>query len=140
MAFGPANKRKRAKTIDISQIGALPMIMASAPQTTRRFVDRATARKGLRLNIIAESDSIQATRDLLIAGVGHTLAPYSALIAEVKNGLITGTPVRDFWIRRTLVRRNDRPISRVLREFQGLLGKQVNWFGQKLPDIKVRVK
>ena len=138
--FGPANKRKRAKTIDISQIGALPMIMASAPQTTRRFVDRAITRHGLKLNVIAESDSIQATRELLVAGVGHTLAPYSALIEDVESGLISGTPVQDFWIRRSLVRRNDRPISRALREFQGLLGKQVNQLGQKMPGIKVHGK
>jgi hypothetical protein len=48
--------------------------------------------------------------------------------------------VQDFWIRRSLVRRNDRPISRALREFQGLLGKQVNQLGQKMPGIKVHGK
>jgi hypothetical protein len=77
---------------------------------------------------------------LLVAGVGHTLAPYSALIEDVESGLISGTPVQDFWIRRSLVRRNDRPISRALREFQGLLGKQVNQLRQKMPGVKVHVK
>jgi hypothetical protein len=48
--------------------------------------------------------------------------------------------VQDFWIRRSLVRRNDRPISRALREFQGLLGKQVNQLRQKMPGVKVHVK
>jgi DNA-binding transcriptional LysR family regulator len=138
--FGPPNKRKRTKTTDLSQIAALPMIMASAPQTTRRFVDRITTRQSLKLNIIVESDSIQATRELLIASVGYTLAPHSALISDVESGLISGTPVQGFWIRRSLVRRNDRPISRALRVFHGLLGKQINQLGQKMPGIKVHVK
>jgi LysR family nitrogen assimilation transcriptional regulator len=138
--FGPRNRRKSADKTSIARIASLPMIMASAPQTTRRFVDRAAARRGLKLNVIAESDSIQATRELLIAGVGYTLAPYSALIGDVESGLMSGTPVREFWIRRSLVRRNDRPINRALQEFKGLVGNQVRLLGRKLPGIKILVK
>ena len=138
--FGPKNKRRRPKTESITQIGALPLIMASAPQTTRRFVDRAVARHSLKLNVIVVSDSIQATRELLVAGIGYTLAPYSALIGDVKAGLISGTPIRDFWIRRSFVRRNDRPMNRALQEFRNLLANQVTLLVQKLPELKALVK
>lgn len=71
--FGPPSKSKRA--IELIKIATLPMIMASAPQTTRRFVDRAAAQADIKIHIIAESVSIQATRELLISGVGYTVAP-----------------------------------------------------------------
>ena len=66
-------------------------------------------------------DSIQATREFIMAGVGFTIAPYSALIAEVERGLMSGQPMPKYSIRRTLVRRNDRPISRALGEFRAML-------------------
>jgi DNA-binding transcriptional LysR family regulator len=68
------------------------MIMVSASQTTRRLVDRTAAQSGIKIHIIAQSDSIQATRDLLISGVGYSVVPCSALIADVQRGLIFGDP------------------------------------------------
>jgi len=135
--FGPLTKRKRQLKMDIKRIAALPMIMACAPQTTRRFVDRALAQAGLRLNVIAESDSIQATREFLINGVGHTVAPCSALNADVENGLLYGTPIQNFSIRRSLVRRNDRPMNRALQEFKNLLLDQVREFGRHTSGVTV---
>jgi LysR family nitrogen assimilation transcriptional regulator len=138
--FGPKTKRRRMKMRSIAQIGAIPLIMASAPQTTRRFVDRAVTRHGLKLHVIVESDSIRVTRELLMAETGSTLAPYSALIGDVKAGLISGTPIRDFWIRRSFVRRNDRPMNRALQEFKILLANQVKFLAQKLPELKPLVE
>ncbi len=135
--FGPPEKRKRRAEIALGQIASVPMITARAPQTTRRLVDRALAQIGLKLNVVAESDSIPATRELLIANVGHTVAPYSALIADVEAGLISGRPIEDCRIRRSLVRRNDRPMSRAFREFKGLLAVQVRRFGQDRPGVTV---
>jgi DNA-binding transcriptional LysR family regulator len=66
------------------------MIMVSASQTTRGLVDRAAAQSGIKIHIIAESYSIQATRDLLISGVGYSVVPCSALIVDVQRGLIFG--------------------------------------------------
>jgi LysR family nitrogen assimilation transcriptional regulator len=135
--FGPPTTRKRASPIDIRRIAALPIIMTRAPQTTRRFVDRAIAQAGFQLNMIAESDSIQATREFLISGVGHTVAPCSALSADIDSGLLSGLPIRDFYIRRSLVRRNDRPMSRALQEFKTLLLDQVGSFAKSLSGVTV---
>jgi hypothetical protein len=90
--------------------------------------------------VIVESDSIRVTRELLMAETGSTLAPYSALIGDVKAGLISGTPIRDFWIRRSFVRRNDRPMNRALQEFKILLANQVKFLAQKLPELKPLVE
>ena len=135
--FSPANKRVRGYRVELSRIAALPMIVACAPQTTRRLLDRELTQKGLKLNVIAESDSIQVTRELILAGIGHTIAPYSALIADVQSGLLSGAPIANHSIRRSLVRRNDRPTNRAFHEFKTRLSMQVKQLGNGVRGVSV---
>ena len=131
--FGP--RRTRGPAVTLRRLAALPLIMARAPQTTRRMIEHAAAQAGLSLKVIAESDSVPATRELIRAGVGHTIAPYSALIDDVKRGVLSGQPIRGHRIRRSLVRRNDRPVSRALHEFKTLLTDEVTQFARALPSV-----
>lgn len=136
--FGPAGRKKTVrKRASLRELGRLPMILARAPQTSRGAIDRALAVARLKLNVVVESDSIQATRELVQEGVGHTIAPYSALAADVQRGLMWGVPIEDFSIRRSLVRRNDRPMSRALQEFRSVLAEAVTEFGRSLPAVTV---
>jgi len=135
--FGSLNRKATGTRITLQQVARLPLILARSPQTTRRMLDGVLAAGKLELNVVAESDSIQATREFIIAGVGYTIAPYSALIAEVERGIMSGQPIQKYSIRRSLVRRNDRPISRALQEFRLLLIEEVKDFGRKLPGITV---
>ncbi len=135
--FGPLNRKTAGTKATLRQIARLPMILARSPQTTRRIVDRELGAAKLKLNVVAESDSIQATREFIMAGVGFTIAPYSALIAEVERGLMSGQAMPKYSIRRTLVRRNDRPISRALGEFRAMLIEETREFGRRLPSVTV---
>jgi LysR family nitrogen assimilation transcriptional regulator len=134
--FGPASKKRPGKTT-LQQIAKLPMILARSPQTTRRVIDHALARAKLKLNVVAESDSIQATREFILGGVGHTIAPYSALIGDVERGLMSGRQLQSYSIRRSLVRRNDRPMSRAFQEFRTVLADEIRDFGRNLPGVTV---
>ena len=135
--FGPLNRKTAGTKATLRQIARLPMILARSPQTTRRIVDRELGAAKLKLNVVAESDSIQATREFIMAGVGFTIAPYSALIAEVERGLMSGQAMPKYSIRHTLVRRNDRPISRALGEFRAMLIEETREFGRRLPSVTV---
>ncbi len=94
----------------------------------------------MRLRVVAESDSIQTTRDLVPGGAGHTIAPYPALIDQVERSLMSGGPIRDFRIRRSLVRRNDRPVSRAVHECRTQLGEEVRQLARRLPRITVLMR
>jgi LysR family nitrogen assimilation transcriptional regulator len=135
--FGPPSRKRTTASATLQQIARLPLILARSQQTTRRLLDRALSAAKLELHIVAESDSIQATREFIMADVGYTIAPYSALIAEVQRGVMSGQPLQKHSIRRSLVRRNDRPISRALQEFRLLLIEQVRDFSRKQPGITV---
>jgi LysR family nitrogen assimilation transcriptional regulator len=134
--FGPISKKRPGKTT-LHQIAKLPMILARSPQTTRRVIDQALARARLKLNVVAESDSIQATREFILGGVGHTIAPYSALIGDVERCLMSGRQLQSYSIRRSLVRRNDRPMSRAFQEFRTVLADEIRDFGRHLPGVTV---
>jgi len=135
--FGPAGKKRPGSKVTLQQIAKLPMILARSPQTTRRVIDHALARAKLKLNVVAESDSIQATREFILGGVGHTIAPYSALIGDVERGLMSGRQLQSYSIRRSLVRRNDRPMSRAFQEFRTVLADEIRDFGRNLPGVTV---
>jgi LysR family transcriptional regulator, nitrogen assimilation regulatory protein len=135
--FSPADKKVRGAKVELSRIASLPMIVACAPQTTRRLLDRALGQKGLKLNVIAESGSIPMTRELILAGIGHTIAPCSALISDVENGLLSGVPIANYAIRRSLVRRNDRPTSRAFHEFKARLTVQVRQFANDVRGVSI---
>jgi DNA-binding transcriptional LysR family regulator len=135
--FGPLSRKAASTKATLQQISRLPMILARSPQTTRRVIDRALAAAKLKLNVVAESDSIQATREFIMGGVGHTIAPYSALNDDVERGLMSGRPIQNFSIRRSLVRRNDRPMSRALQEFKVFLAEEIRDFGRDLPGVIV---
>jgi LysR family nitrogen assimilation transcriptional regulator len=138
--FGPLGKKTYRRKATLQQISRVPMILARSPQTTRRIIDRALTASKTRLNVVAESDSIQATRELIMSGVGHTIAPYSALIGDVKAGVMFGCRIQPYSIRRSFVRRNDRPISRALQEFRALLVEAVTNFDRDLPGITVLLR
>jgi LysR family nitrogen assimilation transcriptional regulator len=135
--FGPLDKKTYRRKATLQQICKVPMILARSPQTTRRIVDHALAAAKLKLNVVAESDSIQATREFIVSGIGHTIAPYSALIGDVQRGLMFGCPIEPYSIRRSLVRRNDRPISRALQDFRTFLVEAVTDFGRDLAGVTV---
>lgn len=133
--FGPLSKTVYRKKTTLQQISRAPIILARSPQTTRKIIDQAFATSKLKLNVVAESDFIQVTREFIMSGIGHTIAPYSALIGDVERGLMFGCPLEPYSMRRSLVRRNDRPTSRALQEFRTLLVEAVMDFGSDRPEI-----
>ncbi len=120
--FGPPKGKKKGRgAVPLGTIATLPLLLARRTQTTREIVETRMAAAGLRLNLVVETDSVQSIQELVLRGVGYTVAPYSALAACLKDGLMSGAPIKDFLIERALIRRNDRPLSRAMAEFGALL-------------------
>jgi hypothetical protein len=53
---------------------------------------------------------------------------------------MSGHPMEDYSIRRSPVRRNDRPVSRALQEFRSLLAVEIRQLGRDLPGIRVLIR
>jgi LysR family nitrogen assimilation transcriptional regulator len=120
--FGPPEWKKKGRAaVPLEIIATLPLLLARRTQTTREIVETRMAAASLPLNLVVETDSIQTIQELVLRGVGYTVAPYSALAACLKDGLMSGASIKDFMIERALIRRSDRPLSRAMAEFGALL-------------------
>ena len=54
----------------------------------RRFIEQEAARRGVRLTLVQEVDSVAMTKVLVKRGFGSTILTYAAVAAEVASGEI----------------------------------------------------
>jgi LysR family nitrogen assimilation transcriptional regulator len=134
--FGPPQRRKRRGAVPLEAIAPLPLLLARRTQTTREIVETRMAAAGLRLNVVVETDSVQAIAELVLRGAGYTVAPYSALAAYVESSVMSGVAIRDFLIERALIHRSDRPIRRAAQEFSRMVHAEAKLFKREYPRIR----
>ena len=53
---------------------------------------------------------------------------------------MSGRPLQNYSIRRSLVRRNDRPMSRAFQEFRTVLVDEIRDFGRSLPGVTILLR
>jgi LysR family nitrogen assimilation transcriptional regulator len=124
--FGKAGKKKVPKVYSLEAVAKLPLLVGRGQNTTRQLVERRAALSGLSLQILLETDSVHIIEALLMEGIGYAAAPYSALMDLLKSGAVSGAPIRDLNLSRSIIRRTDRPISLAATEFLSLIQKEVN--------------
>jgi LysR family nitrogen assimilation transcriptional regulator len=115
-----APARARATLRRAEGIGALhgqPLIQSGASNGARRLFDRAAARHKVRPRVVAETDSLPLIRELVAAGVGYNVSPYSAFREDLESGRLAGFPLTDLRIARGLLRHRDRPVSPAMLAF-----------------------
>jgi hypothetical protein len=72
-----------------------------------------------------ESDSVTVNEDLVKKGAGHVVAPYFSLADRYKTGQLSGAPISNCTINRSLISRKDRPVTRVMQEFLKVLRPEI---------------
>lgn len=98
-----------------------PLIQPGRAQLVRQYIEDEASRRGVSLNVVAEADALQVTKDLVRRGIGSLIAPYSGICTDIKRDEFSGGPVRGLAITRYLVRRIDRPITLGLSKFQDMM-------------------
>jgi LysR family nitrogen assimilation transcriptional regulator len=66
-------------TVAMSAIGSIPLVLPSQQQGLRSLIDKAFARLGAELNVIADIDSLPTLRGAARAGIAATILPQAAL-------------------------------------------------------------
>ena len=122
--FGPP-KVRLARTIPLSFVSGLPLLMARRQNATRNLVEGQLMEAGLHLNLVLETDSTSLMEDLVKDGAGYVTAPYFSLIDNLKAGNVSGAPIEGLAIERSLIRRKDRPVTRAMKEFLTLLAPEI---------------
>ena len=110
--IGPgAAKLRRNQPYPLSRLIGQPLVLPSAPHGIRTLVDHACAVARLSLTVAAETNSLSVQRSLVLGGHGLTILPPIAVADDLRSGQLSGAPLSDPAITRTIVLAlpNDRP-------------------------------
>ena len=119
----PRRGVKLPARVRLASLADYPLVLPSSPNAIRSLLDRSLNRHDIRLRIVAEVNTVQASLSLVSDGVGCTVLPESAVASpRVASGLQIariGPPA----IRNTLVLAIPlaRPATRLTRETARLL-------------------
>jgi len=122
--FGASNA-KLPRTTSLKLLSTLPLLIARRDNAIRELIERETRAAGLHLRILMESDSITLNQELVQKGTGYVVAPYFSLADRYKSGQLSGAPISNCTINRSLIRRKDRPVTRVMQEFLKILRPEI---------------
>jgi DNA-binding transcriptional LysR family regulator len=73
-------------TISMAEVGQYPLVLSSPQTAMRRLVQAGLSAENLKLNVLAEIDSLKTLVDVVEQGHAHTILPASALQRALKAG------------------------------------------------------
>lgn len=91
------------KTLRLRHLAARELVLPGREHGLRRIIDEACAQQGIRLNVVAEIDSLTSVKKAVAAGVGHTILSPSSVTEEVAAGLLQARTIEEASMRRRVV-------------------------------------
>jgi LysR family transcriptional regulator, nitrogen assimilation regulatory protein len=113
--------RPAPRTCTLRELAGQPLIQTEPPHHVREYIDGEAARQGLKLNVIVETNAVQAIKDLVRQGLGAHISPCSGIGGDILQGNFDGGPVEGLLFSRYLVRRADRTPTLAMERFHELL-------------------
>ncbi|NDY92031.1 LysR family transcriptional regulator [Ideonella livida] len=103
--------------VSLQTLAAQPLVLPNAPHGIRAVVDHACAVRQLSLQVAVETNALSVQRALVLGGHGWTVLPPIAVAEELRQGALSGAPLTDPDLRRTLVLAlpTERPTARHVR-------------------------
>jgi len=102
--IGPkAAKLRRDRPMPLAQLTGKPLVLPSAPHGIRTLVDHACAVSKLELTVAVETNALSVQRSLVLGGHGLTILPPIAVADDLRTGLLSGAPLAEPAIKRTIV-------------------------------------
>lgn len=101
---GPKSaKFRRDKPVPLARLVGRPIVLPSAPHGIRTLVEHACAVSNVQLSIAAETNALSVQRSLVLGGHGLTILPAIAVADDLRTQQLTGAPLADPAITRTIV-------------------------------------
>jgi DNA-binding transcriptional LysR family regulator len=121
---GPAAaKLRRHRPVTLESLRNKPMILPSGPRGIRTLVEHACAMASVELTIVAETNAMTIQKSLVLGGHGFTILPPIAFADELASKRLTGAPLVEPRISRTIVAAlpGDRSVAQHVRRTVDLL-------------------
>ncbi|HXP58204.1 MAG TPA: LysR family transcriptional regulator [Streptosporangiaceae bacterium] len=117
---------RRRRGIDAAELAATPLVAREAGSGTRRVLEQALARAGLKpVEPTAELSSTTAIKSAVAAGAGPAVLSSLAVAAELASGTLRAVPVLGLDLHRDLraVWRAGRPLTGPARDLVGIASR-----------------
>jgi len=87
----------------LRDITYLPLILPSRPHGIRVLIDAAAAKADVSLNVALKGDAFWVLKSLVIRGLYHAFIPLSAVMEELKAGVLEARTLVSPGVRRQLI-------------------------------------
>lgn len=102
--IGPKSaKLRRHRPVALAKLAGQPLVLPSTHHGIRMLVDHACAVANISLTISAETNALSVQRSLVLGGHGMTILPPIAVADDLRSGQLSGAPLGDPSISRTIV-------------------------------------
>lgn len=127
LLIGPRNARLQLKkTVKISAVAKLQLIMTTNPNSIRRIIEDALARNGLRPVIGIEANTLPFMTDLVEAGLGYTILPLSGVYPISRHHNLSATQIEGLTVTWVLAYPENRPMSPTSRLFAKTIVEEID--------------
>jgi LysR family nitrogen assimilation transcriptional regulator len=116
-----------SSTIAMSELAEIPLMLPGRAHGLRAMIDQAAASAGLEVKIEAELESVYSIKEVVAAGMGHTVTSLAPFRKELARGEVSARRIVDPHVLRNVVlaTRPDRSLSeareKVEAELKGLV-------------------
>ena len=102
--IGPKEaKLRKNKPVPLAKLAGMKVVLPSAPHGIRALVEHACTVANVTLDICAETNALSVQRSLVLGGHGLTILPPIAVAEDLRTGKLSGAPLADPPIARTIV-------------------------------------
>lgn len=128
----PEDWRFTQQSLPADTLDQLPLILGSFMRT---LLEKHLGRDHIKLNIVAEVDSLSLAKEAIRAGAGYFVTPVSALDRELKQHEFLGAKLDGLEVTRGLFSHRDRPLTRAATLLTEMIGAEVDRLCLHRPDV-----
>lgn len=137
----PAEQALSTQGVALRRLADFPLVLPGQEHGLRKIIDDACAAAQIKLNVVAELDSLPTMKRAVEAGIGLTILPAGAIHEEAQGGSLRALPIRssamtrDVNIARNVTRVETPAVSavhRVIIDVVHALVKSQSWPGKWL--------
>lgn len=123
LLVGSSEGYRFSRKINFNELAGLPLVLPASPNGLRLIVDEAARRKGLRLNVVLEADSLNALKPVVRNCDCYTVLSHQAISEELEKGVLSCSEVVNPELSRaaTLSTSTQPPLSRAARNLATLM-------------------
>jgi DNA-binding transcriptional LysR family regulator len=99
----PSADLRRGRPMTMKQLAAERIVLPSAPHGLRTLIAEAATAAGVQLDVAAETNELGVQKRLVMNGLGYTILPVIAAVADLAAGRLTGAPLSQPAVLRKIV-------------------------------------